>query len=112
MNKKNDKRRNFSFSSLAFIDIEQQLKNLNSKKVSQDTDISAKILKVKSDFFAQFVLKNYDEVITISTFPNIVKHAIVRPVYKKNSSNEVQNYHPVSILSNCLKCMASACLMK
>ena len=39
------KRRNFSFSFTAFTDIEQQLKDLNLKKVSQDTDILAKVLK-------------------------------------------------------------------
>ena len=39
------KRRNFSFSFTAFTDIEQQLKNLNLKKASQDTDILAKVLK-------------------------------------------------------------------
>ena len=39
------KRRNFSFNFTAFTDIEQQLKNLNLTKASQDTDILAKVLK-------------------------------------------------------------------
>ena len=39
------KRRNFSFNFTAFTDIEQQLKNVNLKKASQDTDILAKVLK-------------------------------------------------------------------
>ena len=93
----------FSFSSASFTDIEQQLKNSNPKKASQDTDIPTRILKGNSDLFAQFVLKNYNEVITTSTFPNILKHANLRPVYKKDSRNEVQNYLPVSILSNLSK---------
>ena len=31
---------------------------------------------------------------------HIIKHGPVRPVYKKDSRNEKQNYRPVSILSN------------
>ena len=50
-----------------FTDIEQQLKHLNPIKVSQDTDIPTRILKENSDPFVQVALKNYNEVISIST---------------------------------------------
>ena len=63
------------------------MKNLNPKKVSQDTGIPTRILKENSDLFAQCFLKNYNEVITTSTFPNILKHATVRPIYKKRLQN-------------------------
>ena len=82
--------RNFSFSFAAFINIEQQLKNLDPKKASQDTDNPTRILKENSDLFAQFVLKNYNEVITTSNFPNILTDAIVRPIYKKKCKTIAQ----------------------
>ena len=50
---RNVERRNFSFSSATFTDIEQQLKNLNPKKASQDTDIPTRILKENSELFVQ-----------------------------------------------------------
>ena len=100
---RNVERRNFSFSFGTFTDTEQQLKNLNPKKASQGTDIPTRILKANSDLFTQFVFKNYNDIITTSTFPNILKHATVRPIYKKDSRNEVQNYRPVSILINLSK---------
>ena len=90
-------------------DIEQQLKNLNPNMASQEMNIPTRILKENSDLFAQFVLKNYNEVMTTPTFPSTLKHVTVRPIYKKESRNEVQNYRPVSILSNlskvCEKCL-------
>ena len=83
--------------------MEQQLKNSTPKKPSQDTDIPTRILKENSDLFAQFALKNYNEVITTSTVPDILKHANLRPVYKKYSRNEMQNYRHVSTFSNLSK---------
>ena len=71
---RNVERRNFSFSSATFTDIEQQLKNLNPKKASQDTDIPTRILKENSEL-----------------------------LFKRDSRNKVQNYRPVSILSNLSK---------
>ena len=41
-------RRNFSFSFSTFTDNEQQLKSLNPKNASQDTDIPTRILKKKN----------------------------------------------------------------
>ena len=83
--------------------MEQQLKNLNPKKPSQDIDISTRILKENSDLFAQFALKNHNEVITTSTVPDILKHANLRPIYKKDSRNEIQGYRQVSTFSNLSK---------
>ena len=57
------KKKIFSFRFATFTDIEQQLKHLHPKKASQDTDIWTRILKENSHHFAQFVLKNYNEVI-------------------------------------------------
>ena len=79
------------------------MKNLNHKKALQDKAIPTRILRENSDLFAQFVLKNYNEVITTSTFPHILKHGTARPIYKKDSRNEVQIYRPVNILSKLSK---------
>ena len=104
--KRNVDKRNFSLSFAFFTDNKQQLKNLNPKKASQDTDIPpTRILKENS---AQFVLKNNNEVINTSTIPNILEYANVKPGYERDS----RNYRPMSILSNLFKCMTSVCLMK
>ena len=82
---------------------EQQMKNVNRKKASQDTDIPTRILYENSNLFAQFNLNTSSDVITTSRFPDIVKHASVRPVCEKHNRNEEENYQPVSILNNVSK---------
>lgn len=79
------------------------MKNVNRKKASQDTDIPTRILYENSNLFAQFNLNNSSDVITTSRFPDIVKHASVRPVCEKHNRNEEENYQPVSILNNVSK---------
>ena len=75
----------FFFTFATFTDIEEQLKNLNPKNTSQGMDIPTRILKKYSDLFAQIVLKNFNEFIITSTFPNILKHATATLTYKKDS---------------------------
>ena len=82
---RNVERRNFFFMFAFFTGIEQQLKNLNPKKASHDTNIPTRILKGNSDLFAQFVLKNHNEVQTTSIFPNVLRHGTVRPIYEKDT---------------------------
>ena len=38
-----------------------------------------------------------------SVFPDSLKQADIKPVYKKDSRNEKENYRPVSILPNLSK---------
>ena len=110
---RNVERRNFYFMFAFFTGIEQQLKNLNPKKASQDTNIPTRILKENSDIFAQFVLKNHNEVQTTSIFPNVLRHGTVRPIYKKGTPETkcktIAQW--VSWVTH-LNCMGSFCLMK
>ena len=46
-----------------------------------------------------------------ATFPSELKNADVIPVFKKKEQNNVQNYRPVSILSNLPK-IYERCLYK
>ena len=62
------------------------------------------------NLFAQFVLKNCNKIIAISAFPNMLKDATLRPIYKKDSRNEVQNHGLMSTVCNLPK--VNVCLMK
>ena len=48
----------------------------------------------------------------MSTFPEILKHADITPLYKKGKKNIKGNYRPVSILPNLSKKLKNACLNK
>ena len=77
--------------------------NLDTAKVSQQSDVPTKILKQNADYFAGYFCGNINQCISKSMFPPDLKLANVTPVYKNKSKNSKDNYRPVSILSNISK---------
>ena len=62
-----------------------------------------KIIKDNLDIFSEFILHNFSNSIINATFPSELQKADVIPVFEKKYRNNVENYHPVSILSNLSK---------
>ena len=100
---KNQFQKGFSFSKITYDDILNKIKNLDTAKTSQQTDIPTKVLKCNSEYFAKYFYSNINFCIENSEFPSDLKVADVIPVYKKKSKNSKDNYRPVSILSNISK---------
>ena len=94
----------FSFKSVSLDEIKKEIKNLDTKKACQDTDLPTKIIQENFDIFADFIFQNFNNVvIAFSVFPTNIKNANITPVHKKDSRNIESNYRPVSILSNISK---------
>ena len=72
-------------------------------KASQPLDIPTKIIRQNADIFSEFFFANINHSINNSTFPDQLKWADVKPVFKKNSRTVKENYRPVSILPNISK---------
>ena len=62
-----------------------------------------KIIKNNSDIFSRFFQANFNNTIETSTFPEQLKYADVKPVFKKDSRTDKKNYRPISILPNVSK---------
>ena len=62
-------------------------------------------------FFSDFFFVKINHCINNSTFPEQLKLADVKPIFKKNSRNNKENYRPVSILPNISK-IYERCLYK
>ena len=60
----------FSFSHVDKEEILKSILNLDSTKVSQDTDILRKIIKDDADIFSDFLLSGFNNSITTSIFPS------------------------------------------
>ena len=73
------KRRNFSFGFTALL-YWTTTKNFKPQEDFSRYWYSSKNPKRKLDIFTQFILENYNEVITTSTFPNLLNHANVTSV--------------------------------
>ena len=80
-----------------------QIKKLDSKKASQDTNIPSKIIKESTNSFAIFLYVNYNKAVADCEFPVSFKNLNVSPTYKRNSRLEEKNYRPISIFPNLSK---------
>ena len=86
-------------------DVEKEINKLNKTKAIQSNDIPTKIVTFKEnyDIFSHFITENINFSVNSSIFPESLKNADVRPVFKKNSRLNKENYRPVSILPNISK---------
>lgn len=86
------------------------IKSLKNKKSDINT-ISVKALKMVSEVVSVHFSDIINKSFRMGTFPDILKRAVVVPVYKKGDSTNVENYRPISLLSVFSKvvekCMAS-----
>ena len=93
----------FSFKNVSLEDVKKVTRGLDITKASQLLDIPTKIIKQNADIFSEFFFVNINHSISNSTFPEQLKWADVKPVFKKNSRTDKENYRPSSILSNISK---------
>ena len=78
----------FSFRSVSKEDLLYQLKCLDPTKATQKCDIPTNIIKNNYDIFSEFLFENFNNIILISLFPEQLKYADVKPVFKKDSRND------------------------
>ena len=93
----------FSFRKTTQEDVSKVIRDLNTKKSCQASDIPTKIIKLNSDIFSNLIYKHFNYCIDEGEFPNDLKHADIVPVYKKNNKCEKENCRPLRILSNLSK---------
>ena len=89
---------NFNFIEVDQKQIEKEILKLDVNKASQSSDIPIKVLKENSDIFSNFLCNNFNSSIKLSTFPEILKHADISPLYQKGKKDIKGNYRPMSIL--------------
>ena len=105
---KND---NFILEKVSYEEMLHEIKQLDTRKACQDTDVPSKIVKMNSDIFADVLHQNFNDAIATSVFKQNLKNAYVTPVFKKGDRNSETNYRPVSILPNASK-IYERCLYK
>ena len=75
----------FSFKLFTVEDICKEILTLDASKTTQRDDIPTKIVKNNSDIFSKFLQANLNNTIETSTFPEQLKYADVKLVFKKDS---------------------------
>ena len=79
------------------------LLRLVRNKASQSPDIPIKALKESSYIFSNFLCYSFNNFIKLSTFPEILKHADITPLYQKGKKDIKGNYRPVNVFPNLSK---------
>ena len=75
----------------------------SSYLVTEQGDIPAKVIKDDKDLFPYFVFASFKNAVNKGVFPDGLYHADIKPIYKKESRNEKENYRPISIFPNLSK---------
>ena len=74
------------------------LKGLNPSKAAGNVNLSRKFLKDDADILARPILQLCNHCIKLNSFPRSCKIVKVKPLFKKGSKTDPQNYRPISLL--------------
>ena len=100
----------FSVQYIPKSGVKKEILNLDISKASQDSDITAKSIKMNADIFPE-ILYVFNRSLEVGEFPYGMKLANVTPVHKKGNRYCKGNYRPISILPNLSK-VFERCLHK
>ena len=81
-------------------EIENIIKSLKPKNSSGYDGISTKLIKVFSPFISSPLAHICNKSLSSGIFPDRLKYAIVKPLFKKGDKSKISNYRPISILSS------------
>ena len=93
----------FDFSKPTVEDISLIIKSLNPKKATGPDGIPIKVLKYASNAIDSHLCNIIGNDIDKNKYSEEPKTALVRPIFKKNERNKIENYRPVSILNGMSK---------
>ena len=74
------------------------LKGLNPSKAAGIDNLSSRFLKDGTHVLARPISQLCNLSIKLNSFPRSCKIAKVKPLFKKGSKTDPQNYHPISLL--------------
>ena len=74
------------------------MKGLNPSKTASIDNLSGKFLEDGADILARRISQRCNLSIKLNSFPRSCKIAKVKPLFKKGSKTDPQNYRPISLL--------------
>ena len=89
---------NFSFKEVSISEIGKKLRELNPNKLTTSDIIPTKSLKQSSKNCSGTLQKLCNDALRDGHFPDKLKSADVRPVFKKDDPKKAKNYRPLSVL--------------
>jgi hypothetical protein len=81
------------------IEVEQTIKGLKTNSAAGFDEIPMSLVKQCLGYYVKPLVHIYNVSFQTGIFPDITKKAKIRPLFKKEDKQDVQNYRPISILS-------------
>ncbi len=88
----------WSFKTTTEVEIVEIINGLVSKNSCGPDLLSNRMIKAEKYVFAKLLKPLINESISSGSFPDILKHATVIPVYKKGDKDNLNNYRPIALL--------------
>lgn len=89
----------FTFKEETEETIRALIDRIRTEVATGEDNITARLLKDAKFTIAESITKLVNLSYTKNTFPNSMKKAIITPIHKKNCTEDISNYRPISILS-------------
>jgi hypothetical protein len=80
-------------------EIEKIIKSLKTKNTAGYDEISNRIIKLSAPFIISPLTYICNAVLSTGVFPDRLKYAIVKSVFKKGNKPEISNYRLISLLT-------------
>ena len=93
----------FSFKYTTYVDVYNEINNLNNSTAYPKNNIPPNIIKENYDIFTLKLLNDFNHAITYSIYPDNFKNADITPAHKGSDNTDKSNYRPVSILPSISK---------
>ena len=89
---------NFDFQFINIVTITKTFKSLSLKKTEDLWGISVKVLGSIIDNIAPLLVNIFNLCVDSGTFPDLMKHSKVIPIFKSGCKDNPSNYRPISVL--------------
>ena len=88
----------FNFEKETDQNIEKIIDSIKTNVATGIDNIPSKIIKESKTIITPYITKIINISFETKTFPDILKKAIIKPIFKKDDKNDISNYRPISIL--------------
>jgi hypothetical protein len=80
-------------------EVEQVIKGLKTNSAAGFDEILMSLVKQCLCYFIKPLVHIYNVPFQTGIFPDVMKKAKIKPLFKKGDKQDIQNYRPISILS-------------
>lgn len=87
------------FKLLSPKQVEVLIKSLKNKNSAGWDEIPVKVFRMVADILSEPLSRILNQSFTVGEFPHKMKYALVRPIFKKDDKEDLNNYRPIAILT-------------